>query len=128
MSSKDILESLELLLKETQITGEKLNGSLIARKIGCSRTTLYTNPKVRELLIQSGLIDESQVINKKIDQSKIKEEHSNSLNRKLKRLEDKASRLEMLLSEANEKNRVLEEELRRQRFQNKLLMEGNPLL
>lgn len=129
MSQESILDSIQLLLKQSLITGEKLNASVIARRIGCSRTTLYTNHDVRELLLGAGIIDDTTPIKKNVSvKVEVPEKGSYAFERRLKKAEERANRLEILLSEANEKIMILEAETERLRFKIRLLSEGKSLL
>lgn len=126
MPPKVILESVRTMINQAQITGEKLNGTSIARRVGCGRTVLYTNMEIRELLLEAGIIDESSLIPKKKINYPIKE--FSATEKKLQKAEQKASRLELLLTEANEKILILEKENESLKFKNRLLSEGKTLI
>ena len=54
MDPTEILAAVQRLLNEASNRGEKLTGASIARRVGCSRTVLYTNRDVRELVVPVG--------------------------------------------------------------------------
>jgi hypothetical protein len=101
---------------------------MIARRIGCSRTTLYTNSEVRDFLLAAGIIDEIPVAKSAAIVPSEPKKDLGILERRLQRAEERASRLELLLSEAQEKVRIYEAEIQRLRLRNQLLSEGKSII
>ncbi|MFJ5713259.1 hypothetical protein [Neobacillus sp. NPDC093127] len=126
MSPEEILSAVKQLIEEAKNSGDKLNGTAIARRVGCGRTTLYTNQEVRELLIQEKIIDDTP--SDKTTQEKPKKNDHTILERRLQKSEERANRLELLLAESKESIKQFEEENRRLRLEKRLLMEGKSII
>lgn len=126
MATQEILSAVQLLIEEAKTSGEKLNGTAIARRVGCGRTTLYTNSEVRELLLQAKIIEEPPA--DKLVQEKPKKKEQSVLERRLQKAEDRANRLEILLVQAQETIKAHEREIRKLRLQNELLSEGKSIV
>ncbi|KRF22523.1 hypothetical protein [Paenibacillus sp. Soil787] len=131
VSPEAILEAVDDLIHQCQITGEKLNGALIARRVGCSRATLYQNPKIRARLEEIGVITNTPSITETEEKEPVADrpkKDTGILEKRLQKAEERANRLELLLSESNEKVRFLEAEVERLRLKNHLLSEGRSIL
>ncbi|HYF91880.1 MAG TPA: hypothetical protein VD969_06515 [Symbiobacteriaceae bacterium] len=100
MSPEVICAAVQEHLARAEVTGERLNGTLLARRIGCGRTVLYTNPEIRGLLLSAGIIDDipSQQANETARESTPYDtKEQSAAERRLRKAEDRANRLELLL-------------------------------
>lgn len=120
---------VEQLLLQAAQTGEALTATLISRRVGCSRTVLYTNAAVKARLMQAGIISDPPAPAPKTtaagDQAA---QEPTMAERRLRAVEQRAHRLELMLAEAQEQIRQLQAENDRLRLRNHLLAEGRSLL
>lgn len=131
MPSDQILAGVQALLHQAAITGEKLSLKSIAHRIGCSRTVLYTNDSVRAVLVQQGIIDSNDFLTRPEQEPETPTtgpKEPTVAERRLRKAEERASRLEILLAEAQEQVRALQADNESLRMRLRLVTEGRSIL
>lgn len=120
---------VEQLLLQAAQTGETLTATLISRRVGCSRTVLYTNTAVKARLMQAGIISDPPVPLPKMTAAGDRAAQEPTVaERRLRAVEHRARRLELVLADAQEQIRQLQVENDSLRLRNRLLAEGRALL
>lgn len=120
---------VEQLLLQAARTGETLTATTISRRVGCSRTVLYTNVAVKARLMQAGIISDPPVPRPKPTAvgDQVAQEPTVA-ERRLRAVEHRAHRLELVLADAQEQIRQLQAENDSLQLRNRLLAEGRALL